>query len=64
MAKSYQLVAWTDKGRVRMIPSQLKAYISEEIEHLNRINDRVRYGTWSDRCFEIAWNGDSGDIWE
>ena len=32
MAKSYQLVAWTDKGQVRMIPSQLKAYISEEIE--------------------------------
>ena len=46
MAKSYQLVAWTDKGQVRMIPSQLKAYISEEIEHLNRINDSVRYGTY------------------
>ena len=46
MAKSYQLVAWTDKGKVRMIPSQLKAYISEEVQHLNRINERVRYGTY------------------
>ena len=46
MAKSYQLVAWTDKGQVRMIPSQLNAYIHEEVEHLNRINDRVRYGTY------------------
>lgn len=46
MAKSYQLVAWTDKGRVRMIPSQLKAYINDEIQQLNRINDSVRYGTY------------------
>lgn len=45
MAKSYQLVAWTEKGQVRMIPSQLKAFISEEIEHLKQINDLVRYGT-------------------
>ena len=46
MKKSYQLVAWTDNGQVRMIPSQIDAYIHEEIEHLKRVSDRVRYGTY------------------
>lgn len=46
MAKSYQLVAWTDKGQVRMIPSELNAYINEEVLRLNRISDNVRYGTY------------------
>ena len=57
MAKSYQLVAWTDKGKVRMIPSQLKAYISEEVQHLNRINERVRYGTYHEvgDLLSISW---------
>jgi hypothetical protein len=50
MAKSYQLVTWTDKGQVRMIPSQLDAYIHEEVQHLNCICDRVRYGT----CHEVG----------
>lgn len=45
MAKSYQLVAWTDKGQVKMIPSLLNDYIREEIEHINQLGERVRYGT-------------------
>lgn len=46
MAKSYQLVAWTDQGQVRMIPSQMDAFVQEEMGQINRIIDRVRYGTY------------------
>ena len=46
MKKTYQLVAWTDKGRVRMLPSEVNAFIHEEVQQLNRISDGVRYGTY------------------
>jgi len=46
MAKSYQLVAWTEKGQVRMIPSQFNDYLNEELQHINQLGERVRYGTY------------------
>ncbi len=45
MAKSYQLVAWTDKGQVRMIPSEVTAFIHQSIDAIDSISDKVRYGT-------------------
>lgn len=46
MAKSYQLVTWTEKGQVRMILSLVDAFIHDEVEKLDRICDRVRYGSY------------------
>ena len=46
MAKSYQLVAWTDKGQVRMIPSEIHAFLHGELDKINRLIDRIRYKTW------------------
>lgn len=46
MAKSYQLVAWTDKGQVRMIPSEIASFIHKELEGINRLIDRIRYKTY------------------
>ena len=43
MAKSYQLVAWTDKGQVKMIPSEVTDYIQAEWDVINRMADRIRY---------------------
>lgn len=45
MAKTYQLVAWTDKGQVRMIPSETATFLHEELDGINRLSDRIRYGT-------------------
>jgi hypothetical protein len=46
MAKTYQLVAWTDRGQVRMIPSEINSFIREELDRINRLSDRVRYDTY------------------
>ena len=46
MAKSYQLVAWTDKGRVKMIPSEITAFLQKELDGINRLSDRIRYKTY------------------
>lgn len=46
MANSYQLVAWTDKGRVKMIPSEISAFIQEEQEFITRIEQQIGYHTW------------------
>lgn len=46
MPKSYQLVAWTEDGKVRMVPSQIDTYIHEELEQIQSIIDKVRYGTY------------------
>ena len=45
MAKAYQLVAWTEKGQVRMIPSEVTAFMHQSIGEIDRISDKVRYGT-------------------
>lgn len=45
MANSHQLVAWTDKGRVRMIPSMITAYVQAELNAINHLSDRIRYRT-------------------
>ena len=50
MAKAYQLVAWTEKGQVRMIPSEVTAFRHQSIDEIERISNRVRYGT----RFEIS----------
>ena len=49
MEKSYQLVAWTDKGRVRMLPSEVNTFLHEELDKINRLSDRIRYNT----CHEV-----------
>ena len=46
MAKSYQLVAWTDKGQVKMIPSEITDFLHKELEGINRLSDRIRYKTY------------------
>lgn len=36
LTKSYQLVAWTDRGQVKMIPSLLDEYARPYIERIDR----------------------------
>lgn len=43
MAKSYQLVAWTEKDQVRMIPSEVSDYIHAELQVIGRMTDSIRY---------------------
>ena len=50
MAKSYQLIAWTDKGQVRMIPSEVSDYIQAELETIGRMEDRIRYRSEHERA--------------
>lgn len=45
MANSCQLVAWTDKGRVKMIPSQIDEFVRESLDEIDCLIDRVRYNT-------------------
>ena len=45
MANAYQLVAWTEKGRVRMIPSQISACLCEEQAAIDALRARIGYGT-------------------
>lgn len=45
MAKVCQLVAWTDRGQVRMIPSEVEAFMEEDLEEIDRLIDGIRYGT-------------------
>ncbi len=49
MAKSYQLVAWTDKDQVRMIPSEVADYLRAEQEVIGRMTDRIRYRSVHER---------------
>lgn len=49
MTKSYQLVAWTDKGQVRMIPSEVTDYIHAELEAIDRQADSIRYRSEQER---------------
>ena len=49
MAKSYQLVAWTDHGRLRMIPSQISAFLLDATDEIDRLAERIRHGT----CHEV-----------
>lgn len=46
MADSCQLVAWTDKGLVKMIPSQIDEFVRESLDEIDCLIDRVRYNTW------------------
>lgn len=45
MAKAYQLVAWTDKGQVKMIPSEIASFLHKELDNINCLSDRIRYKT-------------------
>ena len=45
MVKSYQLVAWTDKGQVKMIPSEIASFLNGELDCIKRRSERIRYGT-------------------
>ena len=45
MANSYQLVAWTQGGQVRMIPSEVNAFVDSEMELIDRLAERIRYRT-------------------
>jgi len=49
MAKSYQLVAWTDKGQVRMLPGEVTAYLHDELDAIFQQADRIRYRTAYER---------------
>lgn len=49
MANSYQLVAWTEKGQVRMIPSEVTAHLHAELDAINRLVDSIRYRTVYER---------------
>ena len=49
MAKRYQLVAWTDNGQVRMIPSEVTAFLHAELNTINRLIDLIRYRTIHER---------------
>ena len=49
MTKSYQLVAWTDKGQVRMIPSEVTDYIHAELEAIDQQADSIRYRSEQER---------------
>lgn len=46
MTKNYQLVAWTDKGRVKMIPSEISAFMHKALDGIDRLCGRIRYDTW------------------
>ncbi len=43
--KSYQLVAWTDKGKVRMIPSLQKDCEKPYLERIGNLEDSLSYGS-------------------
>lgn len=45
MAKSYQLVAWTSNSQVRMIPSQVTAFIHQALGVIDALSDKIRYGS-------------------
>lgn len=45
MAKSYQLVAWTSNSQVRMIPSQVTAFIHQSLDEIDSLSDKIRYGS-------------------
>lgn len=46
MTKSYQLVAWTDKGQVKMLPCEVNALISESQAKIDRLIDGIRFDTY------------------
>lgn len=41
MANSYQLVAWTEKGQVRMIPSEVTAHLQAELGEINHLVEQL-----------------------
>ncbi len=49
MAKTYQLVAWTENGQVKMIPSEVTTYLQGELDAINSLVDRIRYRTVYER---------------
>lgn len=49
MANSYQLVAWTDKGQIRMIPSEVTAYLHAETDSIDRMAENIRFRTFHER---------------
>ena len=45
MAKTYQIVTWTDKGHVRMVPSEFNAFLQEELEAIHKLDEAIGYFT-------------------
>ena len=45
MVKTYQLVAWTDNGQVKMIPSEIASFLHTELDNINFMSNRIRYKT-------------------
>ena len=45
MVNCYQLVAWTENGQVRMLPSEVTDYLNAELDAINRLLGRIRYRT-------------------
>lgn len=42
MAKSYQLMAWTDKGQVKMIPSLVAELAEPYVQRIQALEDKPR----------------------
>lgn len=38
-------MAWTEKGQVKMIPSEITAFIHEEMDRIERQRGSIRYGS-------------------
>lgn len=54
MTKQYQLVAWTDKDQVKMLPDVLREYAQPYIDEIERL--RAFYEEW--------WNPEQGRLTE
>ena len=54
MTKQYQLVAWTDKGQVKMLPNVLREYARPFIDEIERL--QAYYEEW--------WNPERGRLKE
>ena len=56
MANCYQLVAWTRKGQVRMLPSEVAAYLNAELDAIQRLIGKIRYRSVYERrdIFQVS----------
>lgn len=56
MDNFYQLVAWTDNGQVRMLPSEVAAFLQAELDAINRLIGKIRYRSVYERgdIFQVS----------
>lgn len=45
MVKTYQLVAWTDNGKAKMIPSEISSFLHKELDNIGQLSNHIRYKT-------------------